>query len=234
MECASLQQAFFMSRVSMMRCKLTKHSMAIASWMVVADWTSNMCYTWIVENNAPEVFDKVPKMMGCETNCCRAINWKSGVHVGHRCVRWPIKSLYIKTNKVLTHVGGVSLFLEPDWEVVKAAQEAQRRDDKFKVPKDDTQQELLSQSPQMGSLFSIPLTSTFTVGFKQYISQDKPIRNLHMIELENDQNTHFNDSKGKFVVTNEFSDESVCGGTGFGPSSLLLEVAKSGLEVADS
>ena len=87
--------------------------------------------TWNLENNAPEVFDKVPKMLGCETNYCRMFKWKSGVHVGYCSMCWPIKSLYSKTNQVLTHVGGVSLFLELDWEAVKAIRNAQRLGDKL-------------------------------------------------------------------------------------------------------
>ena len=74
----------------------------------------------------------------------------------------------------------------------------------LKMARDEQQKLLLLDLLVL--VMAAPVMTLWTMGIQQYIYQDNTIRNPHMIELEEDQNTHCNDSKGKFAVTNEFSD----------------------------
>ena len=69
----------------------------------------------------------------------------------------------------------------------------------LKMARDEQQKLLLLDLLVL--VMAAPVMILWTMGIEQYIYQDNTIRNPHMIESEEDQNTHCNDSKGKFAVT---------------------------------
>jgi hypothetical protein len=59
-------------------------------------------------------FDAIPEQKKQENagrRCC-TMKWKSGVHVGHRAIHWPVRVLHdnMVRDAMVTHIGGCSLF----------------------------------------------------------------------------------------------------------------------------